>query len=365
MINIRKSNCIKLLVPFLFLVTIASPGWAIFGPGCQCGTIGSFHQSTRYHVSKEATKAARDIIEALQAHSRQQSSYLDRQVEAQKRLVDGEQQNHSMRLREEFRAEAESGRYDPNGDFCHLVDLSLIRERNRVKKVPPQIITRAVGDWSGGKPEIVRKNGIHLAAWLPREKEAIGSIGTVEQPTTDWGLVNDHATIAAEQPKVMEAVYRLVANTVDPLPPIPLSEQNLQTPGGLSEAVLRDTIAARKQAATSLIEFAIGLSLPSESSEGYKVLAEQSHYQSEIPDQISQLQALDIRTSRYFSPTVVTLQVRHEKNERALLQDLIDLNSLNTRLNYLRLVQETRTSIALAAILGTITDNSYGNIAPQ
>ena len=360
-----RSKCIRLLITVMSLLTAASPGWALFGPGCQCGTIGSFHQSTRYHVSKEATEAARNIIEALQAHSRQQSSYLDRQVEAHKRLVDGEQQNHSMRLREEFRAEAESGKYDPNEDFCHLVDLSITRENNEGTNISPQVITKRVSDWSGGKQEIVKKNGVHLAAWLKQEKDAIGTIGEIEQPTTDWGVVSDQDTIPAEQPNVMAAINRLVANTVDPIPPIPLSPKRLQTPGGLSEAVIRDSIAARKQAASSLIEFSIGLSLPSESSEGYRPLAELSHYQAEIPDQISQLQALDIRTSIYFSPTVETLEIRHEKNERALLQDLIDLNSLNTRLNYLRLVQETRASVALAAILATLTDNGYGNLSSQ
>ena len=359
-----RSKGIKLVISVVGLMIVGTPGWALFGPGCQCGTIGSFHTSTRYHVTKEATEAARNIIEALQAHSRQQSSYLDRQVEAQKRLMDGEQQNHSMRLREEFRAVAESGRDDPNEDLCHLIDLSIDREKEQVANIQPQVITRKVRDWSGGKPEIVKKNGVHMAAWLHEEKDTIGSIGNIEHPTTDWGLVADHETIPADQPHVMAALTRLVTNTVDPVPPIPLSPKNLQTPGGLSEAVLRDSITARKQAASSLIEYAIGLSLPSESSEGYKALAQQSHYEAEIPDQISQLQGLDIRTSVNFTPTVETLEIRHEKNEKALLQDLIDLNSLNTRLNYLRLVQETRTSIALAAILATLTDNEYGNLIP-
>lgn len=359
-----RSKWLSFLLPVVGLVFVGTPGLALFGPGCQCGPIGSFHASTRSHVTKEATEAARNIIEALQAHSRQQSSYLDRQVEAQKRLADGEQQNDSMRLREEFRAEAESGKYDPNEDFCHLVDLSIAREQLKVANFSPEEITREVGDWSSGKPEIVQKSGVHLAAWLQEEKDTIGAIGNIEQPTTDWGLVADHATIPVEQPHVKEALTRLITNTVDPIPPIPLSKRNLQTPGGLSEAVLRDSIAARKQAASSLMENSIGLSLPSESSIGYKALAQQSHYETVIPDQISQLQTLDIRTSVYFTPSVETLQDRHEKNEKALLQDLIDLNSLNTRLNYLRLVQETRTAIVLAAILATLTDNEYGNLIP-
>ena len=352
----------RLIFPVVGLMIMGSPGWALFGPGCQCSTIGSFHSTTRSHVSKETTVAARNIIKALQAHSRQQSSYLDRQVEARKRVADGEQQNHSMRLREEFRAEAESGKYDPNEDYCHLIDLSLEQARPQIVNIPPEVITREVGEWSLGEPEIVKKNGVQMAAWLQDEKTAIGSVGNIKQPTTDWGLVGDHATIPVEQPLVMPALTRLVANTIDPMPPIPLTPKMLQTPGGLSEAVRRDAIAARKQAASSLLEYSIGLAMPSESAQGYKALAEQSHYETEIPDQISQLQALDIRASVYFRPTVETLEIRHEKNDKALLQDLIDVTSINTRLNYLRLVQETRRSIVLAAILATLTDNQYGNL---
>ena len=348
---------------FVALAT-AQPSWALFGPGCQCSTISSYHTSTQKHVSRETTQTARLIIEALRAHSAQQSSYLDRQVEAHKRIVDGEQQNHSMRLRDQFRAEAESGRFDPNRDFCHLVDMARLPS-NRIPLPVVQVITKAADGWSQGRHEIVRQNGVRMAAWLQQEKEQVGTIGNIEHPTTNWGLLTDHATIPINEPFVAEALTRLTANTVDPIPSIPLTSEDLQTPAGLSEAVVRDAIHARKQAAMRAIEYTIGMYLPQEPSDAYKTLSQLSQYDKDVPDEISLVQALDIRSMMYFAPALPTLDGRLAKNERALLQDLIDLNSLNTRINFLRLEQEARNSIVLAGILASITDNGYTNMTPR
>ena len=349
----------------LFLsIFFMHPSWAVFGPGCQCGAISSFHSATRSHVSKETTLAAREIIEALQAHSAQQSKYLDRQVEAQKRITDAEQQIHSRRLREKFRAEAESGRFDPNPDFCHLVDLSSqgAPKQNQLAK---EIINVTTANWSLGNNEIVQKNGIRMAAWLQKEKKTIGVIDEIEQPTIDWSLVTDQPTIPINEPYTIEAISRLVSNTVDPIPPIPIPESLMITPNGLSEAVIRDSIHARKNAAMKAIEHTVKLNLPSEPAEIYQNFALLSGYKEEILEQVSPMQALDIRTMMYFAPTLDTLKSRQQKNEKALLQDLIDLTSLNTKINYLRLEQELRTALVLASILSVQTDGGYTNLVPD
>ena len=93
--------------------------------GCRCGAIQAMHGVTREHVTYEATEAARHIIEALRLQTQQNSSYLDRQVEAAERIADGTSQNEARLLRSQIRAEAESGRFDPNPDFCLILDTAL------------------------------------------------------------------------------------------------------------------------------------------------------------------------------------------------------------------------------------------------
>ena len=77
---------------------------------------------------------------------------------------------------------------------------------------------------------------------------------------------------------------------------------------------------------------------------------------------ISELQALDIRTAAYFVPTSDALELRHIKTEAALLQDLIDLQSINARIALHRLEQESRNAVVLAAILGIMTDGTTANL---
>ncbi|MCY4445993.1 MAG: hypothetical protein OXC02_05990, partial [Rhodobacteraceae bacterium] len=97
----------------------------------------------------------------------------------------------------------------------------------------------------------------------------------------------------------------------------------------------------------------------------YTTLAKLSNYNEEVPEQISQIQVMDIRSMLYYSPTLDSLANRQQKNETALLQDLIDLNSLNTRINFIRLEQEARNSVVLASILAAMTDNGYTNLIPN
>ena len=339
-----------------------SPAAAQFA-GCRCGAINAMHNSTRQHVTEEATEAAQRIIEALRLQTQQNSRYLDRQVEAEERISDGESQNQARLLRSQFRADAESGRFDPNPDFCLILDTALepaLPLSTDIASADAAIDSAA--SWTRGQSESVVENGIRMAAHLAHEREQVKRAGGAEDATTEWQSMLGHPTLALDDELVRRALPRLIANTVDPFPSKPLSEADLRTPAGLSEAVRRRATEARNQAAIAAIESVLGISSPSLPAEPYRRIAAQSRYQSPIPDIISELQALEIRTSAYYSPNAETLETRHNKTERALLQDLIDLQSLHARIALLQLQQDGRTAILLASILGLLTDGSTSNL---
>ena len=345
-------------------VFLPVPAQALFGAGgCSCGAISALHEETRRHTTKESTDAARHVVDGLREHARQTSSHLDRQVEADKRIADGQDQNAALRMRDRFRAEAENGKFDPNSDYCMLYDLSA-DSKLRSKAFAPahRDIERMAKQWSTGVATPVRENGTRMAAWLAAERVDLRNAGGSEDATTDWGLVTGHPTIPVFDSATKRAVARLVSNTIDPAPPIPLTENDMRTPAGLSEAARRRSTEARNQAASSAIGMAIELGSPVHPADTLRTLASRSHYSNTIPEMVSELQRLDIRTSLYFEPNSETLDLRHAKNERALLQDLIDLQSLNAKINYFRLAQENRTSLVLAAILGILTDGSTSNL---
>ena len=345
---------IYLVILCLLQWTYATPAWSLFGPGCQCGTISGYHDDTQSHVSVETTQAAKEIITALKAQTQQNSAYLDRQVEAIKRIADAEQQNETLRLREKIRAKAESGEYDPNPNSCLQYDIALT-EQNLHLALPPNAkqIIHSVHKWSDGKTVPVQENGIRLAAWLLEEKKQIGSVAGIENPTSDWRLIFDNPTIATTDPVASSALTRLVANTIHALPPAPLAPHELQTPAGIAETVYRNSIAARRSAAMEAIGYGIDIRMPTTDATIYRTIADASHYDRYIPDYIGDLQKLDIRTQFYHVPSEDTLDMRLAKNEKGLLQDLIDVMSLNARINYLRLEVETRNSAVLAALLGS------------
>ena len=333
---------------------------------CLCGTIEGFHSETRRHVSEETTEAAGRIVGALKSLSRQNSNYLDRQVEANRRMADGEAQNEARLARSLIRAEAESGRHDPNPDFCLLVDSALVPalpERHHISGING--VTGAATDWSAGSVPVIRENGVRMAAWLAEERERLRHVGGARDATTDWEFALNRKTLPADDPQVREALSRLIANTVDPFPPRPLTEGDLKTPSGLAEAVRRRAAEARNRAAIAAIGGVLDLAEPAHPATPYRNVAAQSRREQELPDLLSERQTLDIRIAAYNEPNAETLDRRHSKTERALLQDLIDIQSLNARISYLRLNREAGNTVMLAAILGILTDGSTANLVPQ
>ena len=349
-----------------FLLIFLASGSAAQFRGCQCGAIRAMHSDTQSHITLETTESARNIIDAMRSQTQQNSRYLDRQVKAAERIADASSQNNAQLERSRIRAASESGRFDPNPDYCLVLDTAI------TPVLPVELIATSASSlvqnasaWSRGKVAPVVANGLQMAAFLAREREEIKAVAGSLDATTDWAYMLERPTLDFSTETKQRAVSRLISNTVDPFPSKPLSEEDLRTPEGLSEAVRRRATEARNQTAFSAIELSLNLVSPSIPATPFRNIAARSRYDGEIPDIISELQALDIRINAYYAPDAETLEMRHTKTERALLQDLIDLLALNTRMAHLRLQQESRSAILQAALLGLLTDGTTTNLNLQ
>ena len=343
---------------------LAGEGHALLAPGCQCGVISGYHKDTREHVTEETTEAARQIVGALRRQSEQNSNYLDRQVEASRRIADGEAQNEARLARSIIRAEAESGDYDPNPDYCLQLDSALqprLPDRNLIGGLDG--VTESATNWTIGNSPAVRENGVAMARWLSEERSRLRNAGGARDATTDWEFALESETLPIEQTEYRQALTRLIANTIDPFPSRPLFETDLQTPAGLAESVRRQTTEARNRAAISSISAVLQLAEPTIPAGPIRGIANRSRREFELPDLVSELQALEVRIAAYNEPSTDSLLVRHSKTERALLQDIIDLQAVNARLAYLRLVQESRNAVVFAAILGIMTDGTTASLS--
>ncbi|MCY4260002.1 MAG: hypothetical protein OXC91_07035, partial [Rhodobacteraceae bacterium] len=146
----------------LVLAMVPTPGWSLFAAGCPCGVVAGQHDRTREHVTEATTVAAREIIRGLRAQTRQLSDFLDRQVEADRRMADATAQIDTQRLREEIRARAESGAFDPSPDSCLQYDLL----KSPIDRSLPMTVDRVVGpvqDWTAGEALPIRAGGVRLA----------------------------------------------------------------------------------------------------------------------------------------------------------------------------------------------------------
>ena len=317
------------------------------------------------HVTRQAKEAANTVVEGLRSHSRQNSRYLDRQVEAMKRIADGQEQNATMRIRDIVRSEAESGRFDPNPDYCLLYDASEASSKSRMDKNPGTLAAFEASAWSSGEKDVIRTHGTKLAAWLAKERRELAEAGGSIDATTDWGLVFGSPTAALDDPAVRASVARLISNIVEPEPRRPLSDAELSTPGRPVRIPEKAGRLGPKQRSHFRTRSGSAERGAANSVEQFKTIADRSHYGEPIPEFISELQQLDIRTAAYFAPKSAALDQRHAKTDRALLQDMIDIASLNARLGYRRLELESRNTAVLAAILGMMTDGSTSNLMPR
>ena len=338
---------------------IPSSAWSFLAPGCPCSAVSAYHGDTREHVTDETTKAATTIVEAMRAQTHQLSAYLDRQVEAAKRIANARQQNDTQRLRESIRAAAESGAFDPNPDSCLHYDMLGDHPGSGLElPVTTGEIITPVEQWTRGRSEPVRAGGTRLAAWLLQERKLLADSVGRSDPTSDWGIVLDEPSLESGERNMAPALSRLVTNTLDPVPPRSLTPQELKTPTGISLSVIRDSRKARLDAAIELVEHTLDMRVPTTDSRHYRKVAAASHYGGIVPDLISELQKLDIRTAFYAEPSHSTLDLRQAKNMTALLQDLIDITALNARINLQRLELASRNSIVNAAVLAIAVEDS-------
>ena len=350
----------------MWLAAGASEARAFLSPlGCDCLTISRLVGETRRHLARAMTEAATMIVEGLREQTRQNSRYLDRQVMAHARIADGQEHNAAMRMRDRFRAQAESGQFDPNPEACLLVDASMTSHKaeNNGAATGGAIASEA-RTWLVGDTPVARRGGVELAAWLNRERQNLREAGDSPDATTDWNLVNEKPTLDLEDERLRRALARLVSNTVNPVPARALTGRDLKTPAGLAESVRRQAATARNHAAISAIQGVLDMRSPRFRADAYRSIADGAHYESPIPPKISELQQLDIRSTAYFAPTPRVIAQRLQKSEEALLQDILDLLSVSTRIAYLRLEQENRNTMVLASILGIMTDTITSNPTP-
>jgi hypothetical protein len=367
----------------------ATPAQALFGGGGSCAssvTVRSQHNGTRDVVRKEhettrdaITKAIEEqtveltdkmeettqrIIEAMALAAGENTAGLQRRTEASRRIADAQAINDTDRVRQQVRAAAESGAFDPNPFSCSLLD---IFESNRGSGAPVSGggVTQPAINRITGDDEDVRAGGARVArSVVDARDEYAGYRGSVNA-TTDWSLMLDDPTIDLSDPDMQGVLGWIVTNSVDAIPERAMTEEELATPEGMSRAAEAQQRLARQRAAVETINMSLNMRAPSltDSQGTFAGMADDSAYNRPVPERLSELQQLDIRTVYHYAPGPNRMNGTNGQqnglvhmNEKGWLQEIHTIMSINARINYVRLELENRNAITNALILAALSD---------
>jgi len=302
------------------------------------------------------------IIRTLTLAAKESSAHVQQQTEAQRRFADAQEVNATDRLRQEIRAEAESGRFDPNPFSCMLADMF---EASRGSGAPMSGdgITQKSVDRLTGDDDDVQAGGAQLARSVVDARDNLAGFQNSPNPTTDWSLMLEAPTIDMSDPQMQEVLGWVIANSVDALPDRAMTEAELATPEGMSRAAEAQQRIARKRAAVETINMSLNMRAPALTDDGsYASMADDSAYNRPVPERLSELQQLDIQTVYHYAPGPNRLNGTNgqnglgQMNEKGWLQEIHRIMSINARLNFIRLELENRSAITNALILAALTD---------
>ncbi|MBW3243617.1 hypothetical protein KUV57_13165 [Epibacterium sp. DP7N7-1] len=310
-------------------------------------------------VENSMKEAADRIIAALRGHSAEQSSYQDKQIEATRRITDAAELNATDRMRQEFRARAESGEFDPSPDICLLA--GLFRDSGATSSTPRGSSTVAgARQLSNGGDPAVRQGGTARAkSAIDERAELAGAMGGFSDPTVDVASILQNPTLSMESDEDRRAAERLVRNLTDPNPPRPLTSAEMQTPEGVSRAEERSIQETRNNATAEVVSMVMNMRTEVGPTEPWQPYIEDiSNYNRPIGDQVSELQAIDIRTLRHYAPKPEIFQERAAWSEKQLLQEILDVVSIQARMQYMQLELDSRRGIVESQILSVLNNGT-------
>lgn len=318
------------------------------------------HAATRTQIVNAIEISTQQLIATLTAQAKQNSNYIDKSIEATKRIANAQELNETDRMRQQFRAEAESGKFDPNPFTCAVDDMFRAGNAGPEAVTGSDVATNARA-YLAGDDEAVRQGGVALARAVIEERARFEGFQGSTHATTDWGILLNAPTVDFEDEETADLAQRIIINSIDPTPPRPLTDADMETPAGVAEAAEREKTFARQSAAAETMAVTTNMVTPvlEDTSGIFRSLAADSAYNRPVPEKLSEMQQLDIRTVSHYAPLAGGERSARLKrmNEKGWLEEIHRIMAINARTNYLRLELERRNAITDALILASMNES--------
>ena len=313
-------------------------------------------------LKEKMEETTQRIILALANGAAQNTAVIQQQTEAGRRIADAQELNETDRMRQQVRAKAESGAFDPNPFSCQLLD---IFEAGRGGGAPMsgQGVTQQAVNRINGNDAAVQAGGARVARSVVDARDEFAGFQGSANPTTDWSLMLNEPTIDLSNPDMQGVLGWVVANSVDATPERAMTEAELSTPEGMARAAEAQQRLARQRAAIETINMSLNMRTPVLTDNGtYSGMASDSLYNRPVPESLSELQQLDIQTVYHYAPGPNRLNGTNGEDglegmsEKGWLQEIHRITAINARINFIRLELENRSAITSALILAALSD---------
>jgi hypothetical protein len=342
--------------------------------GCNCGTISSYHSQTRREVARHISRVGADVNDhttevavevatvfqtEMRKSTQQVSARLDRQVYADERMRNAEQQNDAIQARQEIRADVENGDYDPAASACRtLSGVAAAAQGVDVSGSAPPANGHDFGNrsrnWARGMGpdgEQVRDGVQAIARAALKDRDRLQGLDGILDPTSDIRFLVSNPTVDTRDPDRVDALWRLRQNILDPAPPRPVTQSQANTPEGAVELARRQVDAARRSVASDVFGFIESLHAPINDDLGdWARRTVPEGYSYPVPDAISKQQFVDLQVASRFANSSWHDQVGRMSPEATRREKLI-IEAMRAEIDWLRLRLAMRRGLAKAARL--------------
>jgi hypothetical protein len=217
-----------------------------------------------------------------------------------------------------------------------------------------------------GNDPAVEAGGVAVSKSVLDARDDYEGFRGSQNATTDFGLLMTNPTVDTSDGDMGDVANWIVNNAIDPTPPRPVTEEDEATPQGVDRAAEQQKRLARQNAASEVIEMSMNARAPvlNDADGTFSSMAADSAYNRPVPNELSELQQLDIRTVYHYAPGPNRINGDpgqqnglNDMNEKGWLQEIHRVMSINTRINYLRLELENRDAIVNGLILATLNED--------
>jgi hypothetical protein len=319
----------------------------------------------------DALRVTAPIFKTLREATQQLSATLDRQVYADERMRNAEQQNDAIQARQEIRAETESGEYDPGATAClALSGAEALSAGAGAGGAGPaanghdmQNRSRSWARGAGPGGEDVRYGISAVARGIIEDRDRLSGLDGHLDPTSDIRMLTADPTVDTTDPDRFDALWRLRQNILDPAPPRPVTSSQAGTPEGLVETARRQVDDARRSTASDLFTFVESLRAPVNAELGeWARRNAPPGYAHPIPQSVSLQQWLDIEiASRFMNPAWQTRVAK--MSPEAVERELRRVEAVRTQIRWLGLRLGLRGGLAGAARLASSMDGGERQIS--